>query len=86
MSSNRSQYYNNVWDQVLDNLRSRENIDFEVINTFFTNIQIYDLTDTKAILATDNIVTKRICSDSLDLIQAAFIEVLQLDEPIIVEL
>ncbi|MBR2670265.1 MAG: chromosomal replication initiator protein DnaA [Solobacterium sp.] len=86
MSSNRSQYYTNVWDQVLDNLRSRENIDFEVINTFFTNIQIYDLTDTKAILATDNIVTKRICSDSLDLIQAAFIEVLQLDEPIIVEL
>ncbi len=86
MSSNRSQYYTNVWDQVLDNLRSRENMDYEVINTFFTNIQIYDLTDTKAILATDNIVTKRICSDSLDLIQAAFIEVLQLDEPIIVEL
>ncbi len=86
MSSNRSQYYINVWDQVLDNLRSHENIALEVINTFFTNIQIYDLTDTKAILVTDNIVNKRICSDSLDLIQAAFIEVLQLDEPIIVEL
>ena len=86
MSSNRSQYYINVWDQVLDNLRSHENIALEVINTFFTNIQIYDLTDTKAILVTDNIVNKRICSDSLDLIQAAFIEVLQLDEPIVVEL
>ncbi len=86
MSSNRSQYYTHVWDQVLDNLRANGNIDIEVVNTFFTSIQIYDLTDAKAILVTDNIINKRICIDSLDLIQAAFIEVLQLDDPIIVEL
>ena len=83
--SNREQYYIDLWKQVLDYLRSQDNIDQDVIDSFFVKASIYELNNNKCILAVQSVITQQIILKETDMIAAALIDVLNLDHQLIVE-
>lgn len=87
MSFTRDQYYISVWNNVITRLLESGNIAPELINTFFKDCFIYELNEDKVIIVANNIISKQIISNQfLDILAACFIEVLNLENPITVEI
>ena len=86
MSQGKEQYLIEVWNKVLQYLYSNRNIEPQILDNFYSPCSLYELTDEKAILLVPNIVSKQIIQSQSDIISAAFIDVLQKDTPMIVEI
>ena len=86
MSQGREQYLIEVWNQILQYLYSNRNIEPVILDNFYSTCSLYELTEEKAILLVPNIVSKQIIQSQSDIINAAFIDVLKKDTPMIVEI
>ena len=86
MSQGREQYLVEVWNKILQYLYSNRNIEPQILDTFYSPCSLYELTDEKAILLVPNIVSKQIIQSQSDIISAAFVDVLNKDTPMIVEI
>ena len=86
MSQGREQYLIEVWNQILQYLYSNRNIEPVILDNFYSTCSLYELTEDKAILLVPNIVSKQIIQSQSDIINAAFIDVLKKDTPMIVEI
>ena len=86
MSQGKEQYLADVWNNVLQYLYSNRNIEPQILDNFYSPCSLYELTDEKVILLAQNIVSKQIIQSQSDIISAAFIDVLQKDTPMIVEI
>ena len=86
MSYTRDQYYINVWNMVLDHLLQSGKVEPALLDSFFKQSSIYEMNEDKIIILACHIIAKQIIENQfLDVLQSAFIEVLQLDHPITVE-
>ena len=92
MSKAKDQYYAHIWKQVIQHLKNSGNIEEYVVDSFFAPCYIYELNDVKVMVVTDDIIKKQVIIgensfsvNNLDLLSSAFIEVLDLDSPITVE-
>ena len=86
MSHTRDQYYIDLWNRVLEYLLSSRNIEPEIVETFFKETYIYELNEEKVILVSPNIISKQIMIQQEDLISAAFISILDLTHPLIIDI
>jgi len=86
MSQGREQYLVEVWNKILQYLYSNRNIEPQILDTFYSPCSLYELTDEKAILLVPNIVSKQIIQSQSDIISTAFVDVLNKDTPMIVEI
>ena len=86
MTNTRDQYYIDLWNRVLEYLLAGRNVEPEIIETFFKDCYIYELNSEKVIIVSPNIISKQIMSHQEDLISAAFISILDLDHPLIVDI
>ncbi len=90
MSTKKDQYYLSIWQQVIISLKASGNVTSEVLDSFFTTSYIDSITQTntscKVILVTDNIINKSIISKSEEAISSAFVEILELDIPVMVDI
>lgn len=85
-TTNRQQYLATVWEQLLDYLQSNRNILPTIIDSFYKLCSLYDLTNEKAIVEAPSIVIKSIVETDVNMLSAAFTDILHLDHPIIVEI
>lgn len=86
MTFQKDKYYGEVWSKIIDYLLSTKNIEHEIINTFYKDCIITELNNQKAIIIAKNIISKSVISKELNLLQAAFVAVLELNHSLIVEL
>ena len=81
----REQYLVEVWNRLLDYLKTNRNIEPEIVNSFYNQCSLYELTEDKAIILTPDIICKHIIQSQLDIITASLIDVLDLESPLLVE-
>lgn len=81
----REQYLKDTWNKILEDLKINRNIDSEIINNFYAGCNLYELTEEKAIIVAENIIEKQILYNDLDVINSSFINVLNLDKPLFIE-
>lgn len=86
MTTNKEQYYIQVWNNILNYLHDNQNLSPEVINSFYRACYIYELTDEKVIIVTPNIISKQIVQTETELLSASFVDLLKLDHPLLVEI
>lgn len=90
MSTKRDQYYENIWNQVIQYLRDESSISSEVLSSFFSQSYIYDISETtsqcKVIIVVDGIISKQIIVKSEDSLSAAFTSILSLETPVILDI
>ena len=87
MSYTRDQYYINVWNMVLDHLLESGKVEPPLIDSFFKQSSIYEMNEDKIIILANHIIAKQVMVNQfLDILTSTFIEVLNLDHPIIVEI
>ncbi len=81
----RDQYLKDTWNKILDDLRINTNIDSVIINNYYGNCSLYELTEEKAIILATSIVEKQILYNDLDIINSSFIHILDLEKPLFIE-
>lgn len=86
MSRSRDQYYNEIWKQTMAYLLDHGNIEAEIINTFYTTAELRELNDDKIILVVPNIISKSIMQNEQEILESAFVEILDYDHPVHVEI
>lgn len=86
MTRTRDQFYIEVWNDILQYLRSSTNVTSPMIDTFYEPSSIYELNQEKVIIIVGSIITKEVMRSQLDILSNAFIDVLNLDHPLIVEI
>lgn len=86
MSFSRDQYYTDLWSQVYKYLLAERKVEPEILDTFFKDTIISEFNNNKAILIASSIIAKQIMLKQVDLISAAFAEILELNEPVLVEI
>ncbi len=90
MSVNKEQYYISIWQKVIDSLMNNGTVSPEVLTSFFKTCYIESINQTenscKVIIVADNMINKSIVSKSEDLISTCFVEILELDCPVIVDI
>ncbi len=86
MSINKDQYLSDIWKRVIDYLLEHQNVSPEIIDTFFHDTFLYELNDQKAIVVTPNIVSREIVGHQSDMIQAALVEILDINSPFVMEI
>ena len=74
-----------MWNKVLEYMHTNENIDTQLINNFYKPCSLYELTEDKAILISPNIVNKQILQSQSDIISDCFVNILELDHRILIE-
>ena len=85
MKLSKDQYLLDVWNKVLEYMHTNENIDTQLINNFYKPCSLYELTEDKAILISPNIVNKQILQSQSDIISECFMNILELDHRILIE-
>ncbi len=85
MKISKDQYLLDVWNKVLEYMHTNEHIDTQLINNFYKPCSLYELTDEKAILISPNIVNKQILQSQSDVISDCFVNILELDHRILIE-
>ncbi len=85
MKLSKDQYLLDVWNKVLEYMHTNENIDTQLINNFYKPCSLYELTEDKAILISPNIVNKQILQSQSDIISDCFVNILELDHRILIE-
>jgi chromosomal replication initiator protein len=85
MNMSKDQYLLDVWNKILDYMHTNQNIDTQIINNFYQPCSLYQLTTDKAILISPNIICKQILQSQSDILAQSFIDILQLDHPILIE-
>ena len=87
MSYTRDQYYINVWNMVIENLLESGKVEPPLIDSFFKQASIYEMNEDKIIILANHIIAKQVMENQfLDILSSTFIEVLNLDHPVIVEI
>ncbi|MBQ1356128.1 MAG: chromosomal replication initiator protein DnaA [Solobacterium sp.] len=86
MSRSRDQYYNEIWKQTMAYLLDHGNIEAEIINTFYSTAELRELNDDKIILVVPNIISKSIMQNEREILESAFVEILDYDHPVHVEI
>ncbi len=86
MSYSRDQYLKEVWNRVIADLSDHEVVTPEILNTFFRPAYIAELNSEKAIIVTQNSIAREIVLQQADLIAAAFVQILDLEKPLLVEI
>lgn len=86
MSFSRDQYYTDLWSQVYKYLLAERKVEPEILDTFFKDTIISEFNNNKAILIASSIIAKQIMLKQVDLISAAFADILDLHEPVLVEI
>ncbi|MBQ6532602.1 MAG: chromosomal replication initiator protein DnaA [Solobacterium sp.] len=86
MSRSRDQYYNEIWKQTMAYLLDHGNIEAEIINTFYSTAELRELNDDKIILVVPNIISKSIMQNEREMLESAFVEILDYDHPVHVEI
>ena len=81
----REQYLVEVWNRVLDYLKTNRNIEPVMVNQFYSQCSLYELTEDKAIILAPDIICKQICQNQIDIITSALIDVLDFNNPLFVE-
>ena len=74
MTHSKDQYLAAVWDEVLEYLLNNGNIDDALITTFFRPSYLEDLSNVKAVIVTQNIISMRVLIQNADLIAAALLD------------
>ena len=85
MSINKEQYLNDVWDSIIQYLLNNRNVEPDIINNFLAPCYIYNLTETKVMIAAKNSIIKQVVTNLVTEISNAFIDVLELDHTIVIE-
>ncbi len=85
MNISKDQYLLDVWNKILDYMHTNQNIDTQIINNFYKPCSLYQLTTDKAILISPNIICKQILQSQSDILCQCFIDLLELDHPILIE-
>lgn len=86
MMESRDQYYTDLWKSILEYIKINGYIVPEILNTYFENSYIYELTNEKCIISANNIITKMIIQNEYQTLVSAFVEVLKLNKPISIEI
>ncbi len=86
MTTKNEMYLQDVWKKVMEYLQANCSIDATVIETFYRPCSIYDMNDSKAIILVPTMVNKQIMMPESEDIETAFVDVLQLNQPISVEI
>ncbi len=86
MKYDRDQYLSEVWNSILQYMRTNQIVDPNVIETFYSGCTLYSLTDEKAIIIAENIISKQILISQTELIEHSMTDVLSTDQKMIVEI
>lgn len=89
MTVNKEQYLIDVWKRVVEYLKTSGHIDSFVVDNFYKDCTLYELTEEKAILLTSNVIARQVIRDKeeeSELLSNSFIDVLHLDHPLTVEI
>lgn len=74
MTHTRDQYLSSVWNDVLEYLLNNGKIDPALMTTFYRPSYLEELNDHKAIIVTQNIISKQVLTQNSDMISAALAE------------
>ncbi len=85
MTTNKQQYLVEVWNQVIQYFHANHTIEPEIIDNFFKPCSLYELTEEKAFIQAPNIVSKSIVQSQNEIVAAGFVDVLNVNHPIMVE-
>ena len=86
MKYDRDQYLSEVWNSILQYMRTNQIIDSNVIDTFYSGCVLYSLTDQKAIIIAHDVISKQILISQKDIIEHSITDVLSTDRKINVEI
>ena len=86
MTYGRDQYFIEIWKKILQYLISNRNIEPDIVNNFYEPCYLYELTEDKAVIVAPNIVSKQIMQSQMDIISNAFVDILEIDHPLTVEI
>lgn len=85
MNGVKEQYLIDTWNRVLQYMRTNHIVEPEIISSFYESCSLYGLTEEKAILIAPNTVSQMVIKSQSEILRAAFIDVLQLENAFIVE-
>ena len=85
MTNTKDQYLAAVWNQILEYLLNNGKVDSALMETFFRPSYLEELNDQKAIVITQNIISKQVMSQNDDMISSALMDLNYTDRPIIIE-
>ena len=85
MNQNRDQYLIEVWNQILQYLRSNRNIEPQIIDNFYEPCSLYDLTTDKAVILAQNAIAKQIVQGQSDILADAFMDLLKSDHALMID-
>ncbi len=83
--NSKEQYLKDIWSKILQYIIDNKKAVPELISAFFTPCYLYELNDKKAIIISPNIISKSILENHLNILEASFIDVLDLDHALTVE-
>lgn len=86
MTNTKEQYYIEVWNKVLEYLQINYQLDSVIINSYYRKCYIHQLTADKCVIVSDNEISKKIMQQGSEQLVYAFLEVLQMNQPPLVEI
>jgi len=81
----RDQYLIDVWKHLLEFLKTNGYADPTVIDTFYDQCYLYELTDDKAVVIAPNAISKQILQSQVEMISTGLMDILDLSQPLITE-
>ncbi len=86
MTTRNEAYFQDVWTKVMAYLQMNCNIEPPIIEGFYKPCSLYELTNEKAIIISPTTINKQLMLPELENISNAFVDVLQSNHPITVEI
>ncbi|MBQ9326991.1 MAG: chromosomal replication initiator protein DnaA [Solobacterium sp.] len=85
MTNSKDQYLAEVWSRILEYLMNNGKLDPTLMETFYRPSYLEELTSTKAVVVTHNIIARQIMIQNTDMISAALVDLHYADTMIPVE-
>lgn len=86
MSYTKDQYLSEIWNKLISYLKANSDIDDIIIENYYSPCYLYQLSNEKAIIVAPSIIHKQVILHESAKLQAALIEILNLEDPILVEI
>lgn len=81
----KDQYLNEVWQKVLQYLIDNRLLEPEIVDNFYKPCILYSLTESKAVIVANNVISKQIIQSQSEVLASAFTEITEAPHQMIIE-
>lgn len=85
MTNSKDQYLLDLWNRVLEYLMTNCNVSPVIIDNFYRNCSLYDVTNQKAIIEVPDIVSQQLINSEFPSIKSALSDILDITQPLELE-